>query len=263
MSSTTSTQSTLFQFPWSRAVRRDARRQGHPEDLSSELQEALAREAALRRDKQNLLQQQQVLAQEFEHRLFNSLQSIVGLLTLQSRTATTAEAAAQLTMAAHRVSAVGRVHRQLHRLDHQDKVEFKEYLEHLCADLSDLLVLGDTASAIAVEGVTVEIPTAFAMPLGFIVNELVTNSTKYATGNITVRLVKLSPGRHSLSVLDDGPGLPAKFNPARGTGLGMKIVLSLVKQIEGELHVRPGDDGRGSCFTIIFCTPIDNGTDSV
>src|ERR1043166_2235925 len=243
MRSTTSNQGTVFQFPWSRAVRRDARRQRQPEGLSSELQDALARETALRVDKQNLLQQQKVLAQEFEHRLDNSLQSIVGLLTLQSRTATSSEAAAQLTMAAQRVSAIGRVHHQLHRLDHQDKVEFKEYLEHLCADLSDLLVLSDTASAIAVEGATVEIPTAFAIPLGFIVNELVINSTKYAKGNIIVRLVKLSPGRHSLSVLDDGAGLPAGFNPACSTGLGMKIVRSLVKQIEGQLEVHPGDDG--------------------
>src|SRR4029079_2705451 len=129
--------------------------------------------------------------------------------------------------------------------------------------LSDLLGLADTGYAIAVDGATIEIPTALAIPLGFIVNELVTNSTKYAKGNITVTLLKTSPDRHSLSVLDDGPGLPAGFKPADSKGLGMKIILSLVKQIDGELQICPGDDGRGSVFAISFCSPMENSPDWV
>lgn len=263
MPNTHSTNQPSFQFPWWRATARDPREQKELDALTAEVLAGRAREDTLLREKVELLQRHAMLSQEFEHRLLNSLQSIVGLLTLQSRNATTAEATTQLTIAARRVSALGRVHVQLHRLDHQDKVEFKEYLEHLCADLSDLLVLASTGYAIAVEGARVEIPTAFAIPLGFIVNELVTNSTKYAKGNITVRLEKTSPDGHSLSVLDDGPGLPAGFNPADSKGLGMKIILSLVKQIDGELQIRPGDDGRGSCFTIAFCSPMGNSPDYV
>ena len=93
-----------------------------------------------------------MLAQEFEHRLINGLQLIVSLLSLQSRTATTPEAAAQLTIAARRVAALGRVHRRLHLLDHQDNVEFKEYLQHLCEDLSGLLFQEGSGYAIVVEG---------------------------------------------------------------------------------------------------------------
>ena len=91
-----------------------------------------------------------------------------------------------------------------------------------------------------------------AIPLGFIVNELITNSAKYAKGNITVRIEATSPTDRSLSVMDDGPGLPAGFNPADSKGLGMKIVLSLVQQIGGELHILPGDNGRGTRFLIKF-----------
>ena len=67
--------------------------------------------------------------------------------------------------------------------------------------------------AIVVEGANAEIPTVSAIPLGFIVNELITNSAKYAKGNIIVRFETTSSGRHSLSVLDGGPGLPAGFDP--------------------------------------------------
>ncbi len=193
-----------------------------------------------------------MLTQEFEHRLINGLQLIVSLLSLQSRTATTPEAADQLTIAARRVASLGRVHRRLHLLDHQDHVEFKEYLQLLCEDLSGLLFLEGSGYAIVVEGAKAEIPTTMAIPLGFIVNELITNSAKYAAGHITVRIEATSPTDRSLSVIDDGPGLPAGFKPADSKGLGMKIVLSLVQQFGGELHIMPRDSGRGTCFMVKF-----------
>ena len=219
---------------------------------TAELQAALAREQVLQQEKHELSQRQVMLAQEFEHRLINGLQLIVSLLSLQSRTATTPEAADQLTIAARRVASLGRVHRRLHLLDHQDHVEFKEYLQHLCEDLSGLLFQEGSGYAIVVEGAKVEIPTTMAIPLGFIVNELITNSAKYAEGHITVRIEATSPTDRSLSVMDDGPGLPAGFKPADSKGLGMKIVLSLVQQIGGELHIMPRDSGRGTCFMVKF-----------
>ena len=193
-----------------------------------------------------------MLAQEFEHRLINGLQLIVSLLSLQSRTATTSEAAEQLTIAARRVASLGRVHRRLHLLDHQDRVEFKEYLQHLCEDLSGLLFQEDSGYALVVEGAKIDIPTTMAIPLGFIVNELITNSAKYAEGHVTVRIAATSPTERSLTVVDEGPGLPAGFKPADSKGLGMKIVLSLVQQIGGELHILPRENGRGTRFKVSF-----------
>lgn len=213
---------------------------------------ALAREQVLLQEKHESSRRQAMLAQEFEHRLINGLQLIVSLLSLQSRTATTPEAADQLTIAARRVSALGRVHRRLHLLDFQDHVEFKEYLQNLCKDLSGLLTQEDSGYAIVVEGAKVDIPTTMAIPLGFIVNELITNAAKYAEGHVTVRIESFSPTERSLSVMDDGPGLPAGFEPTESNGLGMKIVLSLVKQIGGELHILPGDNGRGTRFKVKF-----------
>ena len=144
------------------------------------------------------------------------------------------------------------MHRTLHLLDHQDQVEFKRYLEHLCEDLSRLLCEESNDCAVLVEGANAEIPTAFAIPLGFIVNELITNAAKYAKGNIIVRFETAAPGCHSLSVSDGGPGLPAGFDPGGSKGLGMRIVQALVKQIGGELNISAGDKGRGARFTVAF-----------
>ena len=204
-----------IEFPFSpeRPSRGDTREQKQLDALARELLAALAREEALLRDKRDLAERQVTMTQECEHRLVNGLQLIASLLSMQSRTATTAEAAEQLTIAAGRVAALGRVHHRLHLLDHQDTVEVKHYLQHLCEDLSDLLLRQPTGQAVAVEGEAVEIPTAFAIPLGFIVNELITNSVKYAKGNISVRIETLAPAVHSVS--DEGPLSPRRRQGAR------------------------------------------------
>ena len=222
--------------------------------LAADLQAALAREQKLLNHQQELAQRQLMLAQEFEHRLVNGLQLVVSLLSLQSRTATTPEAAAQLTIASRRVSAFGRVHHRLHLLDHQDRVKFKSYLQHLCEDLSGLLFEVQTGYAIEVDGPEIEIPTASAIPLGFIVNELITNSVKHAKSQITVRIETNSTSNYSLSVLDDGPGLPVDFDPANSAGLGMKIIHALVKQIGGAFQILPVENGRGTRSTVTFCS---------
>jgi len=251
MSDSISAKESVFQFPSGGWVWLDTHAQRERDALTAKLKASLAREDALLREKSNLLQRQDMLAQEFEHRLVNSLQIIVSLLSLQSRAAGP-EAAAQLMVAANRVASFGRVHRGLHLLDHQESVEFKQYLENLCEDLSGLLFQGEAAPTIVVEGAKTDIPTAFAIPLGFIVNELITNSAKYAKSNITVRLETTPTIGHSLSVLDDGPGLPAGFDPSASKGLGMKIVASLVKQIGGQLQIATGENDRGAQFVVAF-----------
>jgi two-component system, sensor histidine kinase PdtaS len=217
--------------------------------LTVALQASLARESASQQANAGLLRREHTLALEFEHRFLNGLQWITALLSLQSRT-TSSEAAEQLAIAARRVAAFGSVHRRLHLLDNQKTVEFRHYLDLLCKDLSALLF--HDGHSITVEGPAIEIETVTAIPLGFIVNELITNAAKYAGGNIIVQIGRTTTARYSLSVLDDGPGVPPEFDPARCNGLGTKIVLALVKQVRGELKITPADHGRRSKFTVIF-----------
>ena len=74
---------------------------------------------------------------------------------------------------------------------------------------------------------------------------------KYATGDIIVRIETLAP-TVLLSIVDDGPGLPADFDPMKQKGLGMKLIQSLTKQIGGTLEVAPGDGERGTRLTVSF-----------
>ena len=217
------------------------------------LRQALARDNARLRHQDEVIRQQDLLNRESDHRLLNGLQMIVSLLSLQSRASANAEAATQLAVAAGRVATIERVHRRLHCFDGAPAVAFKQYLEDFCRDFSAMLSSEDGAErAIVVEGVEVNLPTATGIPLGFIVNELVTNAAKYGKGRITVRL-EANPGRgYALSVSNDGPGLPEGFDPAACKGLGMRLIRSLVAGIGGELRIGRGDQDQGTRFTVVF-----------
>jgi two-component system, sensor histidine kinase PdtaS len=217
------------------------------------LREALARKEALVRQKDELIQQQEVLSRESDHRLLNDLQMVVSLLSLQSRASANAEAASQLAVAANRVATIGRVHRRLHSFDGVETVAFKQYLEALCGDFSTMLSSEERPKqVIVVEGIEIKLPTVTGIPLGFIVNELITNAAKYGNGRITVRLESNAGGGYALSVSNDGRVLPEGFDPAASKGLGMRIIRSLVERIGGELRIGRGDKNQGARFTVLF-----------
>jgi two-component sensor histidine kinase len=243
----------VFQFRRTQAVRRDTSDQRRSDALTAELQASLARENVLRADNRNLTQRHVMLAKEFEHRITNGLQLIASLLSSQSRIMPTREACIQLSTAARRVVALGTVHNRLHLLDQPANMELKAFLVGLCDDLSSLLLQNRPDHAIVVEGTTAEIPSSLAAALGLITNELITNSVKHTNGDITVRLEKSAPAAYSLSVLDDGPGLPAGGEAATNKGFGVKLVLWLVEQIGGELQTNPRHDGHRARVTVTFC----------
>lgn len=216
------------------------------------LQEIIAQDASLLRQKDELIRNQALLIRESAHRLLNDLQLVVSMLSLQSRAAANTEVAAQLAAAADRIVMIGRIHRHLHSLDAARTVAFKRFIEELISDFSMMLSSG---RVIAVEGIDIELPAATGIALGFVVNELITNAAKYGKGRIAVRLERNGENGYALSVADDGPGLPAGFDPAVCKGLGMRIVQGLVERIGGELRVDRGENGQGARFTVLFARP--------
>jgi two-component sensor histidine kinase len=217
------------------------------------LREALAREEALLRQKDALIQQQEILSKESGHRLLNDLQMVTSLLSLQSRASTNADTAAQLAIAANRIAAIGRIHRHLHSFDSAQTIAFKQFLEDICGEFAAMVFAEERPErGFVVEGIELKLPTATGIPLGFILNELITNAAKYGKGRITVRLERSPVKDYALSVSDDGAVLPEAFDPAACKGLGMRIIRSLVRQIGGELRIGRGDKNQGTRFTVLF-----------
>src|SRR5665213_4387928 len=101
---------------------------------------------------------------------------------------------------------------------------------------------------LSVDTIELDVPVTAAVPLGFIVNELITNAAKYGNGRIAIRLESVGGENCALSVSNDGPALPEGFDPCARKGLGMTLVQSFVKQIDGVLRIERGDEYSGPQF---------------
>ena len=241
--------------PPSPAPRTDA---GYERELAaarvteSQLREALARSHDLLGQKDEEIRHQEVLKQECQHRLLNNLQMIASLLSMQSRKEPDAKVAARISVAAKRVGAIAHLHRHLHSMDSTETVEFKQYLDELCRDHSTMSRSEERRQDIAVEAVGLKLPTVTAIPLGLIVNELVTNALKHGEGRITVKLEPHVRQGYALSVCNAGTALPEGFDPAACSGLGMNLVSAFTKQIGGELQIDRRDDNSCTRFTVFF-----------
>ena len=217
-----------------------------------QLRSALAQSEARIRQQDELIQRQDLLSKESDHRLMNDLQMIISLISLQSRLSTNAEVAAQLAVAANRVSMIARIHHRLHSCDGTMAIDFKKLLEDFGRDFSAMLSSDERPERVIVEGVAINLPAATAIPLGFIVSELITNAAKYGQGRIAVSLRPDPECGYALSVSNGGPALPEGFDPGASKGLGMRIIQSFARQIGGELRIGRGNDGQGARFTVMF-----------
>ncbi len=214
---------------------------------------ALARGEKLLHQKDEAIKYQSLITKESDHRLLNAMQMVAGLLSLQSKTSSNAETAGQLLIASNRVSMIARIHRRLNSLDGVQTVAFRTFLEEYCREFSEMLSLEEGAKRIVVaDGVEIELPAATVVPLAFIVSELLTNAVKYSKGQIAIRLEADPEKGHLLSVSNSGSALPQGFDPDGSKGLGMKIISSFVKQIDGELRFGPADGNQGVQFTVLF-----------
>ncbi len=203
------------------------------------------------REKQELIEQKDLLLVELNHRVANSLQLIAAVIHLQSGSLQDTQARAQLQAARGRVLTVARLHEHLYRSSDVGEVELGCYLRTLIAHLVDGAPLG---TELRLEAVPAPVATDRAVPMAMIVNELVTNAMKHAhpdgrVPRVLVRVEQAHARGLRVSVTDDGVGLPPGFDPsAAGASLGMRIITSLARQMEAELRWDSG--GGGTRFTI-------------
>jgi two-component sensor histidine kinase len=184
------------------------------------------------------------LFDELNHRVSNNLTLVSSILQMKARAADNDVVRDQLLRAEARVQSIAQVHKALYRGGRKDAVEFGGYLEDLCEGVREALTHDDRID-VDVEAEPVLIPVDLAIPLGMVVNELLTNAVKYAfpypeEGRISIRLARAGESL-VLSVSDSGRGLGDDVEKASG-GLGMKLIRSLIAQVRGTLVVtrRPG-----------------------
>jgi two-component sensor histidine kinase len=183
------------------------------------------------------LEHQALLTREMSHRVKNSLTSVVGLLRVQAHSAQTEEVKNALGDAGARVATIAQVHDHLWRGSRIGFIELSDFMTELCKKLTSTT----EGHALHCHADPMLLSADHAIPLGLLINELVTNAVKYAypeaAGVIEVSAREVEGHLH-IEVSDQGIGLPDGFDIDQPrTSLGFKVITSLVRQIEGHLTI--------------------------
>lgn len=196
----------------------------------------------------------EMLLAEVNHRVANSLAMVSSLATLQSNVVTDPAAKAALSEMRARILAIAGIHRRLYTSADVRQVDLDAYLKNLGGELLAAVGEGQQAHSLTVHAETdVRISTDRAISVAMVVTELVTNALKYAypegeSGEIRVYLATEGADRAVVRVEDDGVGWTGS-GPARGTGLGSRIIQAMTKSLQGDLIYHQADRGTSIAFS--------------
>jgi chemotaxis protein methyltransferase CheR len=199
------------------------------------------------REKDDLLQAKEILLQEMQHRVANSLQIIASILLLKARTVQSEEIRLHLHDAHQRVMSVATAQQQLQASGLNESIEVGPYLSKLCDSLAKSMIGDRRPLSIKVQATSGAAISSEAVSLGLIVTELVINALKHAfpsgeTGEIVVSYDARGSGWR-LSVSDNGPGPAEVGDEGPQIGLGTSIVEALSRQLDATVEKSGGPQG--------------------
>ncbi len=208
------------------------------------------------KDLEKSLHEKEVLLREIHHRVKNNMQIISSLLNLQSQHVDEMETLNVLKESQGRVKSMAMIHENLYQSPSLTRIDFKDYIAKLTSNIFYTYGVQNHEIDLIFDVEDVEMNIDTAIPCGLIINELVTNSLKYAfppsktnyKGIIKIEL-KHVESQFKLVILDNGIGIPSDINPENTKTLGLLLVTNLVNQMDGKLKINMSN---GTEFTIIF-----------
>lgn len=196
------------------------------------------------------LKEKEVLLAELHHRVKNNMAIISGLLNLQESSVTHPETAQAIGEMRNRVMSMAMIHQMLYQSASLKHIEIRAYSSGLIAELFHSANLANHVN-IQERYDDIQLPVDRAVPLGLILNEIVTNSIKYAfdkreegASSFFISILRQGPELEIL-VQDSGPGFPQDMNSeASGNSLGMFLIRSLTAQLDGTVHFSNANGAR-------------------
>ena len=186
------------------------------------------------------LQEKELLLREIHHRVKNNLQIISSLLSIQERQLESEELSDVLRESRERIRSIALVHEHLYRSTNLRTIRIRNYLNNILSKLSQGQTHGkDVRISSSIEDLEFNLETS--LPIGLMVNELVSNSLKHSgADNITVELRSLN-GTLELTVKDDGIGLESPKVLEKSGSMGWYLIRALTDQLDGELKIETED----------------------
>lgn len=198
--------------------------------------------------------EKETLLKEIHHRVKNNLQVISSLLSMQSRSMTDQLAIDAMQESQGRVKTMALIHEKLYQYDDLSRINMREYMTQL-SDFLSQTYRADKEIRVVIEADNIDLDIDTAVPVGLITNELLSNAWKYAfhemeNGEINVQLHADRPGFYRLQVRDNGRGIPRELDLENHRSLGLKLVRSLTRQLQGRFDITP--ETKGTSFTVEF-----------
>ena len=195
----------------------------------------------------------EILIREVHHRVSNSLQMVLSFVSMQAGHTADPAARDALEATQNRIQAISKVHHRLYTREDLTTIDLDDYLETLIGELRSSLGKRDTKVDLSLHAEPIEVSPDEAVSIGVIVNELVSNASKYAfvdraRGSIKVELHPRD-GSYTLCVIDDGIGFDRDAVP-QGSGMGMRIVQGVARSLNSQLENLPVDEGTSYCLTV-------------
>lgn len=207
------------------------------------------------------LAEKTVLLNEIHHRVKNNLQIVSGLLYLQGSKTTDPRLKALLEEAQNRIDAMAIIHQLLYEGGDVGRVRLRTYLQRLAHLLASSYGAEARRIALRVDVDDVALDMQTSVPVGLLVNELISNALKHAFahgqgGEVRLELHRgVQADEVTLSVSDTGIGLPADIDPTHAKSLGLRLVTSLAEQIGAQLEVQRQ---QGTRFSLRFSCATRN-----
>ncbi|MCW7479756.1 PAS domain S-box protein [Leptospira kanakyensis] len=203
------------------------------------------------------VEEKDVLLKELQHRVKNTLAIISGLLNLESFKVENELAKQSFLNAQSRIMSMSKVYENLYQSEDLESVDLRKYIEDLVFSLHDIFVLNPTKIKFDVKLEEIRLDLKRTLPLGLILNELLTNALKYAYpsekgGDVRIHLSR-SNDNIILSVGDDGAGLPDSVNIEKGNHFGYELIRSLTSQLKG---VFSSVSKKGEGLNIMISFPV-------
>jgi len=201
----------------------------------------------------NSLKEKEILIKEIHHRVKNNMQVVSSLLQLQSRYIKDQETLDIFRKSQNRVRSMSMIHEKLYRSGDFTKIDFDDYIRKLAHHLQVFYAVDINKIQIVYQISDVFLDITQAIPLGLIINELLSNCLKYAfvgkeRGLITVTLNQRS-SNYILTIEDNGIGMPKDYDINNSKPLGLQLVNSLTEQLHGKLDITINN---GTCFKLTF-----------
>ncbi|MFD1141166.1 histidine kinase dimerization/phosphoacceptor domain -containing protein [Larkinella insperata] len=217
------------------------RKNGSLERLVLEKDHLLTDKEQLLIDKDHLLEEREWMLKEIHHRVKNNLQIITSLLHSQGSFLQSKEALAAIRDSQNRVYVMALIHQKLYLSDRLSTISMDEYIKDIVDYLITAFNQGDRVKK-KITVTPVNLDVILAVPVGLILNEVVTNSLKFAFpsgrfGTLSVELHAEGNQMYRLIMGDDGIGFPTDWNPNNNRTLGMSLIRGLSEQIEGTLEI--------------------------